>query len=123
MKNFFQILLINFIFFTYKAKEVLAFKFDEDSGLKNTAIVTGHEDLESTEDPETLMAYGINMFLAILGLIFLGLSVYAGLTWMTARGNSDQVDRAKNILRRSIMGLIIILGAFALTAFVMEALL
>jgi flagellar basal body-associated protein FliL len=37
---------------------------------------------------------------------------------MTARGNDQQVEKAKNLIIQSIIGLIIILSAYAITAFV-----
>jgi len=49
--------------------------------------------------------------------------VYAGYLWMTARGESDQVDKAKKIIVQSIIGLVITVGAYSITAFVVPALL
>lgn len=60
----------------------------------------------------------INAALTLVGIIFLVLMVYAGYLWMTARGESDQVDKAKKIIIGTIIGLIIVLSAYAITAFV-----
>jgi hypothetical protein len=40
---------------------------------------------------------------------------------MTARGESDPVDKAKDIIKQSIIGLIIIFLAYALTGFIINA--
>ncbi len=61
--------------------------------------------------------------LSFVGVIFLSLMVYAGYLWMTARGESDQVDKAKKIIVQSIIGLIITVGAYSITAFVVPAVL
>jgi len=63
----------------------------------------------------------IRTLLGLLGIIFVVLMVYAGFLWMTARGESDQVDKAKDIIRQAIIGLIIIMLAYAITGFVVNA--
>lgn len=60
--------------------------------------------------------------LALLGVIFLVLTIYGGFLWMTAGGNDTQVAKAKNILVRAIIGLIIIAAAYSITTFVINAL-
>jgi hypothetical protein len=63
----------------------------------------------------------IRTILGLLGIIFLVLMVYAGFLWMTARGESDPVDKAKDIIKQSIIGIIIIFVAYALTGFIINA--
>ena len=60
----------------------------------------------------------INMVLGFLGLIMLVLFIYAGLLWVTAGGNTDQVDKAKMYIKNAIIGMILALAAFIITAFV-----
>ncbi len=57
--------------------------------------------------------------LTLVGTVFLALTVYAGFLWMTARGEDDQVEKAMHIVKRSIFGLIIVVAAYSITAFVM----
>lgn len=63
----------------------------------------------------------IRTILGLLGIIFLVLMVYAGFLWMTARGESEPVDKAKDIIKQSIIGMIIIFLAYALTGFIINA--
>lgn len=63
----------------------------------------------------------IRTFLGLLGIIFVALLVYAGFLWMTARGASEQVDKAKDTIRNSIIGIAITLMAYAITGFVVSA--
>src|SRR3989339_265963 len=56
---------------------------------------------------------------SLVGVIFFALMVYAGFLWMTARGDSKQVQTAKDILRNAIIGIIIVLASYALTSEVM----
>ncbi len=56
--------------------------------------------------------------LSLAGTVFLVLTVYAGILWMTAQGKEEQVTKAKDIVTQAIIGLAITLAAYAITAFV-----
>ena len=56
--------------------------------------------------------------LSFVGVIFLVLMVYAGYLWMTARGEEAQVEKSQKIIISSIIGLIITVGAYSITSFV-----
>ena len=64
----------------------------------------------------------INIFLSFLGIIFLGLMLYAGYTWMTAAGDPEKIETAKKTIRNAIIGILIIASSWAITAFVLKAL-
>ncbi|PIR74114.1 MAG: hypothetical protein COU35_04115 [Candidatus Magasanikbacteria bacterium CG10_big_fil_rev_8_21_14_0_10_47_10] len=85
----------------------LGVEFGSASGLSNT-------------DPRSTVAGIINVALSLLGIILVTLIVYAGFLWMTAAGNDDQITKAKKILSSAIIGLIIILSAYAITRFVTD---
>ncbi len=65
----------------------------------------------------------INGFLSILGVIFLALMIYGGFLWMTAQGSDEQVTKAKGLIRNAIIGMIIVVAAYAITYFVLDAVL
>ena len=60
----------------------------------------------------------VSAFLALLGVIFIYLMLYAGYHWMTARGEEEKVTKAKDTITRAIIGLIIVVGAYAIWAFI-----
>lgn len=60
----------------------------------------------------------IQVALSFVGTIFLVLVVYGGILWMTARGDEGQVDKSKEIIQRAVIGLVITVGAYSITAFV-----
>ena len=64
----------------------------------------------------------INVLLTFLGIIFLVLVLYAGFLWMTAQGDSKQVDKAKAMIQQSIIGLVVIVAGYAISNFVLTAL-
>jgi len=65
----------------------------------------------------------INAVLSLLGVIFLVLVIYAGFLWMTAGGNDEQVGKAKKLLTNSIIGVVVIVAAYAISYFVLSAIL
>lgn len=69
-------------------------------------------------DLNTTVSDVIKGVLSLAGTIFLVLTVYAGILWMTAQGNEEQVTKAKGIVTQAIIGLAITLAAYAITAFV-----
>jgi amino acid transporter len=62
----------------------------------------------------------IQAFLGLLGIIFLVLIISAGFNWMTAGGEEEKVRKAKSTISRAIIGLIIIVAAYAITYFVFK---
>ena len=60
----------------------------------------------------------INRALLIVGLAFFVLMFYGGFQWLTARGGEDQITKAKNIIIAAVIGIAVIVGAYAITAFV-----
>ena len=60
----------------------------------------------------------INYVMGLFGFIAVIVMLYGGFVWMTAAGNSDQVDKAKDIIRNGLIGLVIILAAWAIVRFV-----
>lgn len=73
-------------------------------------------------DPVVIVGNIINAVLGILGVIFLGLVVYGGYLWMTARGDAEQVTKAKDTIERAAIGLVIMLAAYAISNFVVDKL-
>jgi predicted permease len=78
----------------------------------------GREAGTNQSDLSSVFGSAINVALTLVGLIFLVLMVYAGYLWMTARGDSEQVGKARNIIITSIVGLVIVMSAYAITALI-----
>lgn len=69
-----------------------------------------------------VVSLGIKAFLSILGILFIILVILGGYYWMTAGGDETKMTKAKDTLKKAIIGLIIIISAYAITAFVFKAL-
>jgi len=60
----------------------------------------------------------IGVVLSFVGVLFLALMIYSGITWMTAQGNEQQVTKAKGLLINAVIGIIIVFAAYAITSFI-----
>ncbi|MEK7072918.1 MAG: hypothetical protein AAB974_00575 [Patescibacteria group bacterium] len=65
----------------------------------------------------------INAFLSLFGILFLALMVYGGYLWMNARGNDQQVEKAKSLITAAVIGLVIALSGYIVTRFVVSGIL
>ena len=74
------------------------------------------------KDLQTITGTIIRGFLGLLGIVFLVLMVYAGFLWMTAQGEAEKVNTAKKLIVQAVIGLAIVLAAYAITSFVVGAL-
>jgi len=76
------------------------------------------EGTTETTFSETL-GVTIKLALSLVGAIFLALMVYAGYLWMTARGEEEPINKAKKIIIAAIVGLVITVGAYSVTDYVL----
>jgi len=61
-----------------------------------------------------IIGLAVNILLSFLGIIFIILIILAGYHWMTAGGNQETITKAKGSLKSSIVGLLIVVGAYAI---------
>lgn len=62
----------------------------------------------------------IRAALGLLAIIFVILTILSGFRWMTAGGNEENVKSARETLKTAIIGLIIVLAAYAITYFIFK---
>ncbi len=72
-----------------------------------------------TENLQTTISNIINVALSLLGIIAVVIILIGGFQWMTAGGNDEKVANAKKIIFAGIIGLAIILSAWAIARFVL----
>jgi len=85
-------------------------------------VIDQNAALAST-DLRVIIIRIINTVLALLGVIAVSLIVYAGFIWMTSGGDDGKVATAKKIIINAVIGLVVILSAFAIVKFVFDKLL
>ncbi len=86
----------------------------DELGLKETGVATGLTDV----DVRVYIGRGIQVALSMIGVVFLVLIIYAGFQWMLSQGNTGKVTEARNTILQGVIGLGVVMGAYALTSFV-----
>ncbi len=97
---------------------------NDNSPLGKMTKVAGEGGFEVTNTDEysvsQILGTIIQAFLSLLGIIFIFLMLIGGYHWMTAAGNQEKVDKAINTIKRAIIGLIIVVGSYAVWYFIFE---
>ena len=79
------------------------------------------ENLElGNADPRDAAVDLIKVIMTFLGLIAVVVILIGGFKWLTSGGSEDKVGEAKQMIIAGVIGLIIILAAWAITAFVVN---
>ncbi len=113
------LLLTIFTFLLFFSPVFAIEKFN--NSLKEAGAGTGHTVVNpENADNQIYSSIGntIKVLLGLVGIVFLILIIYAGYIWMLARGNEAEAQKAKDTLTRAIIGLFIVLSAYAITAFI-----
>lgn len=63
----------------------------------------------------------IGVLLGVLGIVFLVLVVYAGFLYLTAQGEDAQVKKAKAIMKKAVIGMVLIVCSYAITNLVTDS--
>jgi len=67
---------------------------------------------------EDLLQNGLNLTYYIVGILAVVVIVLAGLSYVTSAGDSGKVTRAKNMILYAVVGLVVVIAAYAITNFV-----
>ncbi len=92
-----------------EAGDLLSSDFGDSTGL-------GQGDLTTT------IGSLIRVALGFLGVVAVVIILLGGFKWMTAGGNDEKVGEAKRLIIAGIIGLAIILSAYAIASFVVSSL-
>ncbi len=102
--------------------KLIAYSFVENSGVNETANQAGFSGPSGQAGVTSITGTVISVILSLLGVIFLALTIYGGIMWMTAEGKEERIEKAKNIIINSVIGLVIVMAAYAISYFVINAL-
>lgn len=90
--------------------------------LNNTAGSAGIQTSSGADALPRMIGTIINVVLGFMGIVLLFYIILAGWEWMSAGGESKQVDTAKTRIKNAIIGLVIIVSAYAISNFVITQL-
>lgn len=127
MKKFKIFFLTIFFLFLFSVSGALAQSASDDvlKGLDEAAgkVPAYQAQIGDTYDEKlvaTKLGDIIGLVLSFIGVLFLILTIYGGINWMTAGGNEQKVQKAKTIIINAIIGLLIVLSAYTITSFIGE---
>lgn len=112
MKYLISLILFSLLFIPFQASQAVG---SLENATGNLGQAGSRAGTDTTTNLSEIIGNVINVALSLIGLIFLILMVYAGLLWMTARGEDEQVNKSKKIITASIIGLVIVISAYAIT--------
>lgn len=69
-----------------------------------------------SHDLNTILIQLIQLVLSVLGVIFILLLFLAGNDWLQAAGNEEKVTKSKEVIRNTLIGLAIVLVAYAMSS-------
>ncbi|MFC1598256.1 pilin [Patescibacteria group bacterium] len=78
--------------------------------------IVNETNLGSTSPTQIFITIEVG-FLGIISLFAVAYTIYGGFLWMTSRGNEETIDKAKRVLRGSIIGIGILLAAWGVTLY------
>jgi uncharacterized protein YggT (Ycf19 family) len=92
--------------------------FAQNYGADDAAKVAG---LDKFNNIPALIGNILGVALSFVGILFFILMLVGGIMWMTAHGNSSQTKKALDTIVAAIVGMVIVMGSYALTRFVFDA--
>lgn len=100
-------------------KEKTSSKLDTPTGpgtsAKQPLITCGNDGNECTvKDFFNLIQSVINLVFMLAGFVVAGMFMYAGFLMITASGNASQIQKAKTIFRRVVIGFLIMFASYLL---------
>jgi cytochrome bd-type quinol oxidase subunit 2 len=112
------IVIINLFLLLFCGSFVYAGPFSTQPSIKQDVAFIKTSGYDPYISVAEIISLVIKSFLGLLGIIFVILIILGGYNWMTAAGEEEKVNKAKDTLKRAIIGLIIVVSAYAITYFV-----
>ena len=110
-----KIFILSFVFLS--AGPVFARPTLNDA-LGNVGTVAGGAGVGDQGSVEGVVSNVIKTGLSLVGILFFILICYGDFNWMMARGNDAQIKKSKDTVIAAVIGLVVVLGAYAITTFV-----
>jgi len=73
------------------------------------------------KDLPTTIATLFNFIIGVAAVVFVILLMVGGITYLTGAGNEEQVNKSKKLMIDSIIGLVVVLAAWAIGTYVLNA--
>ena len=106
-------------------KPVSAFTCPDKTIRENESVSALSEcNVGKTDGDKSLMSNVsmlINVFASVMGFLAVGMIIYGGFMLLTAQGDPAKIKRGKDVVTYSIIGVILVMLAYAIVNFVMNS--
>lgn len=90
----------------------------DNLGKIGTQTGLGEIQKQGQVDIYARLANYLNVLLGLVGIVASIYIIYAGIKWIRAGGNDEEVKAAKDTIRSAIYGLLVVFGSYAIVNFV-----
>jgi hypothetical protein len=94
-------------------------------GITNPVIGGLGDDAEKAKSGELFTSYFVDIWNAVItvgGLIVLVMFLWGAIEWITAGGDSSKIEKARDRILQSLIGLIILVSSFVIIGFISQLL-
>lgn len=96
-----------------------AFAFQQELNQQTQAFAGSKgADFGEGKDPRIVITQIINVVLTLVGVLFLGYTIYAGYMILSSGGEEEKINKGKSTLRYAVIGVIVTLSAYSILYFV-----
>ena len=121
----YSLLFITCLVLASLVKPVSAFTCPDKTVREGESVSALSEcNVEKTEGEKSLMSNVsmlINVFASVMGFLAVGMIIYGGFMLLTAQGDPARIKRGKDVVLYSVIGLILVVLAYAIVNFVMNS--
>ena len=121
----YSLLFITCLVLASLVKPVSAFTCPDKTVRQGESVSALSEcNVEKTEGEKSLMSNVsmlINVFASVMGFLAIGMIIYGGFMLLTAQGDPAKIKRGKDVVTYSIIGVILVMLAYAIVNFVMNS--
>gem|GEM_PF-2068894 len=95
---------------------LLAYGGELNAAVQGTGIA-------NKKDVYSIIGLIINIVLGTLGVLLLGVIIYAGILWgLLSQGDPAQIKKAQAMIRNAVIGIILVFASYTISVFVINAL-
>ena len=120
----YSLLFVTCLVLASLVKPVSAFTCPDKTVREDESVSALSEcNVEKTEGEKSLMSNVnmlINVFASVMGFLAVGMIIYGGFMLLTAQGDPARIKRGKDVVLYSVIGLILVMLAYAIINFVMN---
>ncbi len=95
--------------------------FSTLKGAAGGAFETGEKSVAGDQLLSQIFVKWMNIAIGGLGLVAVILLVYAGYLWLTAGGETGPIQKAKTVIKRVIIGMVVVGMAYGIITFALGA--